>query len=89
MNPTCEWEISNERDSGIGTEQKKIDGDDWKRLATTIPQVPNDENNTPIGDEGKNLIEKLTKRLSVESEVDSIDSLIGAYESFIRMRDLH
>jgi hypothetical protein len=36
MNPPCEWEISIERDSGIGTEQK-IDGDDWRRLATTIP----------------------------------------------------
>jgi hypothetical protein len=33
MNPPCEWEISIERDSGIGTEQK-IDGDDWRRLET-------------------------------------------------------
>jgi hypothetical protein len=31
MSSACEWEISVERDSGIGTEQK-IDGDDWRRL---------------------------------------------------------
>jgi hypothetical protein len=30
---SCEWEISIERDSGFGTEQK-IDGDDWRRLET-------------------------------------------------------
>jgi hypothetical protein len=30
-----------------------------------------------------------SKRPSDEAEVDSVDSLICAYESFIRMREIH
>jgi hypothetical protein len=63
----------------------------------TILWIPNDGGKLSIGDETK--LESLTENLMQKTEErwdeaercrgDSVDSRICAYESFIRMREIH
>ena len=53
----------------------------------TFKRSVNSTNEKPIVYMAELLVIRRAKRLSDESEVDSIDSLICAYESPIRMRD--
>jgi hypothetical protein len=82
MSSACEWEISIERDSGIGAETQSrrsmaMIGENWRELVMTIRWILNDGEKLSIGDEPE--LESLTENLMQKTERcrgDAVESAI-------------